>query len=35
MMRTDEFVESLTTTELAEYNDQSCYKVAIKWAFRS
>jgi len=31
MMRTDEFVESLTTTELAEYNDQSCYKVAIKW----
>lgn len=31
MMRSDEFVESMTTTELAEYNDQACYKVEIQW----
>ncbi len=31
MLRSDEFVASMTTTELTEYNDQSCYKVAIQW----
>lgn len=31
ILRSDEFVASMSTTGLAEYNDQSCYKVEIEW----
>ncbi len=31
LFRSDEFVESMRTTEIAEYDGESCYKVFVKW----
>jgi len=30
-LRSDEFVESMTTTEIAEFGGESCYQVEVKW----
>ncbi|MEM7612095.1 MAG: hypothetical protein AAF270_10470 [Pseudomonadota bacterium] len=31
LLRSDEFVESMRTVALAEFNGESCYKVEVKW----